>query len=117
MLRLAIAALCCGGLLFWSGAYIPLNPAPATGVASTDTIERTVEAGAVLTTTLPSTLNNSEVAAYRLVEGPAFSGVAGRSLTWPTHNTDPGMHPITVVPDVEAPPDTLVVEVTIQSNN
>ncbi len=96
---------------------MPVNPAPVTGVASTDTIERTVQAGAVLTTTLPATLNDSEVAAYRLVDGPAFSGVAGRSLTWPTHHTNPGMHPITVVPDVQSPADTLVVEVTIQSND
>ena len=73
--------------------------------------------GAVLTTMLPETVGETVVEHYRLVEGPPFSGVARRSLAWPTANADPGTYDLVLVPAVESPADTLVVRVQVETND
>lgn len=93
-----------------------VKPPDATGVAPADTLEFTIETGTVLTTTLPATLAGTEVRRYRLIDGPPFSGVAGRSLAWPAADADPGTYEIVLVPDTDAPTDTLFVQVQVDAN-
>ena len=104
----------------------PSGPAPGTvepvaapWVAQTvlppDTLEARVVAGETLIRTLPDAASGSPVASYRMLRGPALSGVAGRSLTWITRDIAPGTYTLRLQarrPD--ASPDTLVVRVDVQ---
>lgn len=75
----------------------------------------TVTAGTTLIHTLPSTVNGHDASAYRMLQGPALSGVAGRSLTWITEDVTPGMYDVRLrVLHADAAPDTLVVRVKVQ---
>lgn len=111
-----------GGLLLTGllsiGAF---EPAGAARVARTpvpappDTVRTAVPAGRALVYTLPDAVGGRAVGTYRLLRGPALSGVAGRSLTWITRRTAPGAYTVLLEarrPD--APPDTLVVEIDVQ---
>jgi hypothetical protein len=77
-----------------------------------------VEAGPdpPLILSLPAEVNGRSVDRYRLLQGPALSGVAGRSFTWLPQDADPGPHEAllrTHAPD--APADTLVLRIDLQS--
>lgn len=81
-----------------------------------DTLTSTVAPGTPLVRPLPPTLNETPVSRYTIVSGPALSGTAGYSFTWITQNTPPGTYTIPLrATHANAPPDTLIVKVTVQS--
>lgn len=94
----------------------PFQPSPSPGVAPADTMRVSIATGKVLTTMLPETVGETTVERYRLVEGPPFSGVARRSLVWPAADADPGTYDLVLVPAVESPADTLVVQVQVETD-
>ena len=107
------------GLCLLGTSPRPIEPASAPWVAQTsalsDTLEATVVVGETLIRTLPDAPNGSPVASYRMLRGPALSGVAGRSLTWITRSVTPDTYELHLQarrPD--ASPDTLVVRVDVQ---
>ncbi|MFB6098264.1 MAG: hypothetical protein ABEK84_03975 [Salinibacter sp.] len=66
--------------------------------------------------TLPAELNGHPVEHYTLLRGPALSGVAGRSFTWIPQGADPGTHEALLQAHApNAPPDTLVLRIDLQS--
>lgn len=122
--RFGAAALLVGLLLF--GAAAPpsslgaLEPAATPWVAQRspppDTLRATVPAGEALILSLPDATGGTTVASYRMLRGPALSGVAGRSLTWITNNVSPGRYDLRVqARRPGAPSDTLIVRVEVES--
>ncbi len=97
----------------------PFEPATGPQVARavpSDTLLTSAEPGTPLILTLPSELNERSVERYTLLQGPALSGVAGRSFTWIPQGSDLGMHKALLqahAPD--ASPDTLVLRINLQS--
>lgn len=115
--RIAIACFWIALLGLGAGAAPHgLQPLEAPGVAPSDTIDAALAEGRVLTTLLPASLGDTPVARYRLVDGPPFSGVAQRSLTWPAANAEPGTYHLVLVPATESPTDTLVVRVRVEGD-
>lgn len=113
-----------GGLLLFLSAVAGAGPSPlepaipprVAGAAPPDTVQSSVAAGAPLVRSLPPRLNDTPVARYAVLDGPALSGTAGYSFTWITRGTAPGTYTIALEalhPDT--PPDTLVVQVDVQS--
>jgi len=93
------------------GPRVAQIPAPPP-----DTLRTEVDPDTPLLLTLPAEVNGQPVDHYRLLRGPALSGVAGRSLTWIPRGAEPGTHEAllqTQSPD--APPDTLVLRMHLQS--
>jgi hypothetical protein len=125
MSRRTVVAATLGLSLFLLGAAFsgpPLGtlepvapPWVAQRSASSDTVEATVAAGETLIRTLPDATDGTTVASYRMLRGPALSGVAGRSLTWITRNVAPGTYDLRLqARRPGASPDTLVVRVAVQ---
>ncbi|MFP4227241.1 MAG: hypothetical protein ACLFTE_00260 [Salinivenus sp.] len=82
-----------------------------------DTLKATVTAGEPLILTLPTTIDGTTVGSYRMLRGPALSGVAGRSLTWITRDVSPGSQDLSLqARRPGAAPDTLIVRVEVQSS-
>ncbi|MFO8100409.1 MAG: hypothetical protein R6T83_12410 [Salinibacter sp.] len=117
------AALGIGLLLLGVGhptpSHGPLEPADKARVAratgAPDTLTATVGAGDALILSLPDATRGTTVASYRMLRGPALSGVAGRSLTWITRDVAPGTY--TLLLQARRPgadPDTMVVRVEVQ---
>lgn len=97
-----------------------VEPAAAARVARpslsvADTVRTSVPAGRVLVYTLPDEVDGEAVGSYRLLRGPALSGVAGRSLTWITRRTAPGAYNVLLeARRPNASSDTLVVRIDVQ---
>jgi hypothetical protein len=110
--------LCLLGVVPADSTPRTVEPVAAPWVAQTsppDTLESRVVAGEALIRTLPGTTNGSPVASYRMLQGPALSGVAGRSLTWITRDIAPGTYTLCLQAQrPDAGPDTLVVRVEVQ---
>lgn len=85
------------------------SPAPPP-----DTMHADVTAGSSLILSLPAELNDAPVDQYTMLQGPALSGVAGRSFTWITRNVDPGTYDVLLRAQGPAAADTLVVRVGVQ---
>ena len=107
-----------------AGSAGPYEPATRRGVAlsasvrplSIDTLRATAEPGTPLLLTLPSSLAKRPVERYVLLEGPALSGVAGRSFTWIPQGAEPGTHTVLLhARHRTPPPDTLVLRIDLQS--
>ena len=113
--RTAVAVFSCWMAMLGAMPY-GVQPSPLPGVAPADTMRVSITTGQVLTTMLPETVGETAVERYRLVEGLPFSGVARRSLVWPTANADPGTYDLVLVPATESPSDTLVVQVQVDTN-
>ena len=68
---------------------------------------------------LPGEVNGRSVTRYRLVHGPALSGLAGRSMTWIPRPSDAGATRIllfqTIPPADSLASDTLVVRIDVSS--
>jgi hypothetical protein len=89
--------------------------AAGDAVRPPDTLRRSVEAGTSLILALPEALNGAPVSQYAMLRGPKLSGVAGRSLAWPTRPGDAGTHAILLrALHRGTPTDTLVVEVSVE---
>lgn len=107
------------------GATLPSTPfqptiaprvatAPSTPQAP-DTLRASTEPETPLILSLPASVENRSVAEYRLLRGPALSGVAGRSFTWIPHGADPGRYEAVLrAHHPNPPPDTLVVRIDLQ---
>jgi hypothetical protein len=93
----------------------PSRVAPALAAPfPTDTLRTDATTGTPLILPLPAELRGAPVSRYTLLQGPALSGVAGRSLTWVPQGTDPGTYDIRLhAHHPDAQPDTLVVQVTL----
>ena len=84
--------------------------------APPDTLRTSAEPGRPLILTLPAELRGQSVERYSLLQGPALSGVAGRSFTWIPQGAEPGMHEALFrIHTPEAPADTLVLRIELQS--
>ena len=82
---------------------------------SPDTIRSSIPAGTPLVRSLPGEVNGARVTRYGILEGPALSGVAGRSFTWITRGTSPGTYDIRLLAShPDAAPDTLVMQIEIE---
>jgi len=80
-----------------------------------DTLDASTTLGTPLIHSLPPEWNGMPVSRYVLLEGPALSGVAGRSFTWIPKNAEPGTYDVRLqarYPD--APADTLVLQIDVQ---
>ncbi|WP_103020665.1 hypothetical protein [Salinibacter altiplanensis] len=97
-----------------------LKPSRNARVASAlgpppDTVHTSADAGTPLALALPDTLDNRPVARYSLLQGPALSGIAGRSFAWIPKGTAPGTHhALLQAESTNAPPDTLVVQIRVR---
>jgi len=123
--RTAVPLLALGLLGFGGNAAVTsagsFEPATDPRVAPTitvppDTLLASAEPDTPLILTLPTELNGRSVERYSLLQGPALSGVAGRSFTWIPEGAAPGTHEAllrTHAPD--APADTLVLRIDLQS--
>lgn len=101
-----------------SGSFEPTTERRVAATLSTlpDTLRTSADPGTPLILTLPAKLNGRSVERYTLLRGPSLSGVAGRSFTWIPEGAEPGTHEAllrTHAPD--APADTLVVRIDLQS--
>ncbi len=109
--------LCLLGAASSRPALRTVEPAPEPWVAQPslpDTLEARVVAGETLIHTLPGGDENG-AASYRMLRGPALSGVAGRSLTWITRGVAPGTYRLRLQAQrPDAAPDTLVLRVEVQ---
>lgn len=100
----------------------PFQPTTAPRVATApstpqvpDTLRASAERDTPLILSLPSSVENRSVAEYRLLRGPALSGVAGRSFTWIPHGAHPGRYEAMLgVRHPDPPPDTLVIRIDLQ---
>jgi len=84
-------------------------------VVPPDTVRATAKPDTPLVLSLPTKLNGQPIERYSLLQGPALSGVVGRSFTWIPDGAEPGTHEAllqTHAPDV--PPDTLVLQIDLQ---
>jgi hypothetical protein len=114
-----------------SGKGVQVEPAVPEGVArplsgapdrrfrvrapATDTLQRDVQAGETLIVALPASLDAGPVDRYRLLQGPALSGVADRSFAWVTNAVHPGTYDVRLAAETDAAaPDTLVLRVTVR---
>lgn len=93
----------------------PSRVAPALAAPSPpDTLRTDATTGTPLILPLPGELRDAPVSRYTLLQGPALSGVAGRSLTWVPKGTAPGTYDIRLhAHRPDAQPDTLVVQITL----
>jgi hypothetical protein len=94
------------------------EPSTAPRVAATppDTLQVSATAGTPLIRSLPATFRGTPVTRYTVLRGPALCGVAGRSLTCILEETQPGPYDISLhAHHPDAPSDTLVVRVNVQS--
>lgn len=81
-----------------------------------DTLQASATTGTPLILSLPAEVNDRPVTRYRPLQAPALSGVAGRSLTWILRDVEPGTYALTLqARRPNADPDTLVVQVDVQS--
>ena len=84
-----------------------------------DTIQATASIDTPFITLLPEQVGGRPASAYRLLRGPALSGVAGRSITWVPRSADAGATRLlvlrTVPPADTLAPDTLVVRIDVSS--
>lgn len=94
-----------------------IGPRVAPAVAPVpDTLRTQAEPATPLILSLPAEVNGQSIDRYLLLQGPALSGVAGRSFTWVPQGSDPGTYDALLqmqIPD--APPDTLVLRIDLQS--
>ncbi|PQJ34013.1 hypothetical protein BSZ35_04745 [Salinibacter sp. 10B] len=120
MLRPSALGLVASLGLFLLGTTGPssVEPAGEARVATTrppDTIASTASTDTPVLVSLPARVQDAPVTQYTILNGPALSGVAGRSLTWITQGVDPGTYDIVLrATHPELSPDTLVVRVTLQ---
>jgi hypothetical protein len=107
-----------GLLLLGTTGLSPVEPTEEARVATAlppDTVQSSVDAGTPLIRSLPAEVHDAPVTQYTILNGPALCGVAGRSFTWITRDTDPGAYDIALrAAHPDAAPDTLIVRVTIQ---
>lgn len=118
-----VAALLLLGLKQTTPRLSISNPSAAPRVAEAepallppDTLRASTTAGTPLIRSLPAQLNNTPVSRYMILEGPALSGVAGRSFTWIPKSTDPGTYDVRLqAQHPDAPADTLVLLIELDS--
>jgi len=122
LLRWTAPLVLAGPLLLFAGTMTPIpsegggSPGARLQYVRADTVRATVTAGETLILPLPTTVDSRTVTEYRMIRGPALSGVAGRSVTWITQNPSPGRHDIHLrALHSNAGSDTLVVRVDVQS--
>jgi len=106
------------GLTPLSPVSSKIEPAAASRVAPAPVPPDTLRADATTATplilALPADLGEAPVSRYTMLQGPALSGVAGRSFTWVPKETAPGTY--TAHLQAQRPnttPDTLVVQITL----
>jgi hypothetical protein len=92
----------------------PRVAAPAPAPSLPDTL-RSTTTGTPLIRSLPAELNGAAVSRYLILDGPALSGVAGRSFTWIPKGTDPDTVDVRLqARHPDAPADTLVLQIDVQ---
>lgn len=83
---------------------------------SDDTLRTATAATTPLIVSLPTELQGAPVTRYSVLQAPALSGVADRSLTWIPRGTGPGTYDVRLhAHHSNAAPDTLVVQITVES--
>jgi hypothetical protein len=81
-----------------------------------DTLRSSTTAGTPLIRSLPAERNGAAVSRYLILDGPALSGVAGRSFTWIPRGAEPGTYDVRLqAQHMDAPADTLVLRITVES--
>jgi hypothetical protein len=81
-----------------------------------DTLRSSTTPGTPLIRSLPAELNGAAVSRYVLLEGPALSGVAGRSFTWIPTDAEPNTYDVRLqARHPDAPADTLLLQIDVQS--
>lgn len=109
------------GLLGTGDVPAPRSFEPTTAlrvapVFSPDTVRATVESSMPLILSLPTEVNGQSIQRYTLLQGPALSGVAGRSFTWIAQGADPGTYEAVLRAEVsDSPPDTLLLQINLPS--
>lgn len=87
-----------------------------TSTAPHDTLTSQVPADAPLVRPLPKKVNGATATRYRVLNGPALSGVAGHSFAWIPRDASPGTYSIRLrVDHPNAAPDTLLLQVNVGS--
>jgi hypothetical protein len=100
-----------------SHAINPHSPPRVAPSATTDTLRPTVDAGQPLILALPAERDSVRINRYRLIRGPALSGVVGRSFAWVTQPADAGRATVLLRPVGRSPlPDTLALVITVRAN-
>ena len=80
-----------------------------------DTLRSSTTVGTPIIRSLPAQVNDTPVSRYVILEGPALSGVAGRSFTWIPKDTDPGTYDVRLRahhPDAQS--DVLVLRIELK---
>ena len=111
---LVLASSLCLAASGGKNAYAAAPSSVRALFAPPDTLRHTVPAGQSLILALPDTLDARPVATYAPVRLPAMSWLVDRSFLWRTFPRDAGVHEILFEAAFEAaPPETLVVHVTV----
>lgn len=98
----------------WPVAIVPDAPRHVAPPAPRDTLRRQVAAGEPLILTLPGTLDDRSVTAYRPIRVPALSWLVGRSLLWRPRAPDAGPHALHLRATFDtAPADTLTLLISV----
>lgn len=93
------------------------SPTHSSIGAAPDTIRASGRVGLPLILSLPARLADNPVTRYTTLQGPALSGVAGRSFTWITKDARPGTSDVHLkAHHPDAPPDTLVLRIRLESS-
>lgn len=86
------------------------------GHSPPDTFRSSTTTGTPLIRSLPPRINDAPVSRYVILDGPALSGVAGRSFTWVSTDAEPGTYDVRLrASHPDAQPDTLVLRITLES--
>jgi len=92
-----------------------LRVAPTLRLPSSDTLRADATSETPLLLSLPSELGDAPVARYTMLQGPALSGVAGRSFTWIPNGSNPGTYEVRLhAHHPDTAPDTLVLRIDLQ---
>lgn len=95
-----------------TGPRVALSP-----VSPPDTVRAATDPNTPLVLPLPAELNGQSIDRYKLLRGPALSGVAGRSFTWIPKGAAPGTYEALLQASTASSvsPDTLVVRIDLRS--
>jgi len=105
-----------GHVPFASDEFEPSATARVAPSSLPDTLRTSTDGASPLIVSLPAELQETPVTRYSVLQAPSLSGVADRSFTWIPRGTGPGTYDVRLqAHHSNAAPDTLVVQVTVES--
>lgn len=112
----ALLSLGLTGISVSKPSTAPRVAAVETGLPPPDTLRSSATTGTPFIRSLPGRINETPVSRYVILDGPALSGVAGRSFTWIPTDAQPNTYDVHLQAlHADAPADTLVLQITLES--